>query len=73
MRGATEMIEPGTEQLKISTHTPLAGRDIQGLSTVLAEEPFLLTRPLRGATLEFIDEKITDFISTHTPLAGRDR
>ena len=34
---------------------------------------FQLTRPLRGATSEFIIIAVNVNISTHTPLAGRDQ
>ena len=33
---------------------------------------FLLTRLLRGATLQFYEEKDNLWVSTHTPLARRD-
>ena len=56
----------------ISTHTPLAGRDLP-----VHENPgrvqFLLTRPLRGATrMSVFAVETASLISTHTPLAGRD-
>ena len=55
----------------ISTHTPLAGRDqLRGLR-VTGVRPFLLTRPLRGATRRSYSAPPRS-ISTHTPLAGRD-
>ena len=34
----------------ISTHTPLAGRDVADGKTLTVDGKFLLTRPLRGAT-----------------------
>ena len=57
--------------MKISTHTPLAGRDLLlWLATIL--KIFLLTRPSRGATTCNLNAGIPRRISTHTPLAGRD-
>ena len=56
----------------ISTHTPLAGRDIHVRHIVCRVRLFLLTRPLRGAThCQPLCERCL-IISTHTPLAGRD-
>ena len=56
----------------ISTHTPLAGRDRLMQVHRGAPNIFLLTRPLRDVTSNFIDNGGGDIISTHTPLAGRD-
>ena len=56
----------------ISTHTPLAGRDITGASSRLSIPQFLLTRPSRGVTNEERSLFSRKSISTHTPLAGRD-
>ena len=56
---------------QISTHTPLAGRDPINISFILLN-PFLLTRPSRGATEKVILGGWILGISTHTPLAGRD-
>ena len=62
------------EQLRaqISTHTPLAGRDERILLARSFKQQFLLTRPLRGATLNPAFTRLWKRISTHTPLAGRD-
>ena len=56
----------------ISTHTPLAGRDIDNLVTFHTLITFQLTRPSRGVTKMDVGYNLTDDISTHTPLAGRD-
>ena len=57
---------------KISTHTPLAGRDNCRLLEECKKETFLLTRPLRDVTVPFSFSPRPLSISTHTPLAGRD-
>ena len=56
----------------ISTHAPLAGRDLTVVPLIGEITKFQPTRPLRGATLlpPFPSECIK--ISTHAPLAGRD-
>ena len=57
---------------KISTHTPLAGRDWRRSLKTHAHMTFQLTRPLRGATKMNSEYIAIAYISTHTPLAGRD-
>ena len=57
---------------KISTHTPLAGRDWRVRSDRIRMDKFLLTRPSRGATRQRMAGLYRSKISTHTPLAGRD-
>ena len=57
---------------KISTHTPLAGRDACVVYLTKQTVRFLLTRPSRGATVRTQATEPNDSISTHTPLAGRD-
>ena len=49
-RGATEENGLCPDCYRISTHTPLAGRDLTQLSVWLMPSEFLLTRPSRGAT-----------------------
>ena len=58
---------------KISTHTPLAGRDVPLTASHPRKGGFQLTRPLRGATQRLFSALNVWNISTHTPLAGRDR
>ena len=57
---------------KISTHTPLAGRDKIRNIRISRITRFLLTRPSRGAILQVPVVQFAQIISTHTPLAGRD-
>ena len=71
LRGATFVDRVKSEVDEISTHAPLAGRDLpfgRCASNVLLFQP---TRPLRGATVvsNIMQERT---ISTHAPLAGRD-
>ena len=57
----------------ISTHAPLAGRDVLVVSIGIKVFKFQPTRPLRGATESVPALATSDFlISTHAPLAGRD-
>ena len=61
-----------TIKICISTHAPLAGRDLSfpWLNvTILRFQP---TRPLRGATETAEPTNSITEISTHAPLAGRD-
>ena len=59
---------------RISTHAPLAGRDVLVVSIGIKVFKFQPTRPLRGATESVPALATSDFlISTHAPLAGRDR
>ena len=58
--------------MDISTHTPLAGRDLQGKVEAYEQADFYSHAP-RGARLSGLDKVETAIkISTHTPLAGRD-
>ena len=49
LRGATVCLFVIERKMAISTHTPLAGRDV-ALESQQETGQFLLTRPLRGAT-----------------------
>ena len=71
LRGATPLGIHSLAPDYISTHTPLAGRDVC-TSHYISLSEFLLTRPLRGATRFDMRIAIYARISTHTPLAGRD-
>ena len=72
LRGATEDTgETGVDYF-ISTHAPLAGRDLKVSGISKSSKVFQPTRPLRGATWRDKDAKKTYCISTHAPLAGRD-
>ena len=57
---------------RISTHTPLAGRDEPGGHRLGKFLEFQLTRPSRGVTITTLGGNDESTISTHTPLAGRD-
>ena len=57
---------------RISTHTPLAGRDDSARMISMLLFLFLLTRPLRDVTMMGYIGYMGMIISTHTPLAGRD-
>ena len=56
----------------ISTHAPLAGRDVLLWNIAPREGKFQPTRPLRGATVRAANRSPIGNISTHAPLAGRD-
>ena len=58
--------------MRISTHTPLARRDLFSSHYPLSSLKFLLTRLLRGVTNLFVAFHDEFVISTHTPLARRD-
>ena len=66
--GAIPGYDPNSE---ISTHAPLAGRDMAVSQERILFQVFQPTRPLRGATRVQIT-KVGGYISTHAPLAGRD-
>ena len=53
------------------SHAPCGARRSQQIASRKVLE-FLLTRPLRGATVRGQPTKKGSEISTHTPLAGRD-
>ncbi len=54
------------------SHAPCGARQ-RWVDYNVAAEAFLLTRPLRGATVIAISKILIPDISTHTPLAGRDK
>ena len=53
------------------SHAPCGARLCTGIST-LSAAAFLLTRPMRGATITCLIITLCFIISTHTPLARRD-
>ena len=68
LRGVTILSNASLLSTLISTHTPLARRDVFTIARSVYFNPFLLTRPLRGVTTKnlshvFID---SDFYS-HAP------
>ena len=71
MRGATVRGNGSTNGLKISTHTPRAGRDPFEVRDAL--KGLISTHtPRAGRDGLCTDHVRTDRISTHTPRAGRD-
>ena len=54
MRGATLYVGDAFNLSAISTHTPHAGRDDRGRRSNGQPAEFLLTRPMRGATLKLM-------------------
>ena len=72
MRGATLAFEQLYKDSVISTHTPHAGRDLNYHQLFSQTIRFLLTRPMRGATIDTVATDTRNEISTHTPHAGRD-
>ena len=72
LRGATILGTALHTGIEISTHAPLAGRDVSTMLLITPISPFQPTRPLRGATLTNPKTFKWFFISTHAPLAGRD-
>ena len=73
LRGATWLDSVTVLQRHISTHAPLAGRDVADQAASGKWEVFQPTRPLRGATYGEVFAALTVVISTHAPLAGRDQ
>ena len=57
-RGATSASGSPSLTGRISTHTPLAGRDTAPAHRSAGPPRFLLTRPSRGATLQAADQMI---------------
>ena len=57
--------------IRISTHTPLAGRDYYK-SHQFHDQYISTHTPLAGRDLSETSENPVQNISTHTPLAGRD-
>ena len=70
-RGATGRKVDAVEELRISTHTPLAGRDEKTASLMYAIKISTHT-PLAGRDCCASRNTAQVPISTHTPLAGRD-
>ena len=72
LRGATSLRRTAAAKKHISTHTPLAGRDIFPPPKLLFPKHFYSHAPC-GARHSAAPTLSADWIiSTHTPLAGRD-
>ena len=70
-RGATECRVAIATVYCVSTHTPLAGRDM--LFPILVQVLHVSTHtPLAGRDTFTVTSYLTGGVSTHTPLAGRD-
>ena len=61
-----------TDDLSISTHTPLAGRDSADIDSLTGDTMISTHTPLGGRDGSGSQRLHTAGISTHTPLAGRD-
>ena len=72
LAGRDLTLTPVHRAVVISTHAPLAGRDTNAAVSEPEADVFQPTRPLRGATSEYLDIVQVEPISTHAPLAGRD-
>ena len=71
LRDVTTSTPRCNSRVVISTHTPLAGRDVY--PDLNSDKQHISTHtPLAGRDDEFLNSDSTDVISTHTPLAGRD-
>ena len=66
------MVHLGVFGRIISTHTPLARRDLTRPWALNRRRRFLLTRLSRGVTQLSVGTRVSVPISTHTPLARRD-
>ena len=70
LRGATNDLEIGEPINRISTHTPLAGRDRKYVTAKWGATPFQLTRPLRGATAACYACRFNEKFQLTRPLRG---
>ena len=71
-RGARHKDNSFPRLIHISTHTPLAGRDLRGLDVVVTGDSISTHTPLAGRDRIMQIVMNWEPISTHTPLAGRD-
>ena len=58
--------------IKISIHAPRAGGDAARKCTPTGKTGFQSTPPVRGATIERLNERMEAAISIHAPRAGGD-
>ena len=70
-RGATMVEGPDCVWSIISTHTPLAGRDVYWAFVCSTHSLFLLTRPSRGATEHFGQTPASAHFYSHAPRGAR--
>ena len=72
LRGATEQTVHFLNQVDISTHAPLAGRDKEQTTEQAQPAQISTHAPLAGRDRRFSFALFWHTISTHAPLAGRD-
>ena len=72
MRGATDAKKLGDDEIYISTHAPLAGRDRPAFSVETAGKYFNPRAPCGARRRGLLISLLSYQISTHAPLAGRD-
>ena len=73
LRGVTFPMDRGQKRPKISTHTPLARRDLQKPQARAGASGISTHTPLaRRDAVAALTRATKFFISTHTPLARRD-
>ena len=73
LRGATAAAKRAAHERPISTHAPLAGRDVSCRSDGHPHLSISTHAPLAGRDLAMRAEERENKISTHAPLAGRDK
>ena len=72
MRGATRLNQYGKVNRHISTHAPLAGRDLELKSRERTNNIFQPTRPLRGATISEVHSfRISNNFNPRAPCGAR--
>ena len=71
-RGATAEYGTTADYLAISTHTPLAGRDLLPTDDYFRQLDFYSHAPRGARRPRYKPVPRPEIISTHTPLAGRD-
>ena len=72
LRGATEKLTEMLPTFLISTHAPLAGRDVLVMMCSSFLQNISTHAPLAGRDVEADNIAVDIIISTHAPLAGRD-
>ena len=72
LRGATMLKAAEAGTCGISTHAPLAGRDVEAFRVSGGQTYFNPRAPCGARHWLFSDKRRKEGISTHAPLAGRD-
>ena len=73
LRGATARPQGLPRAACISTHAPLAGRDLPREGSFAATNRFQPTRPLRGATVIYTEDQLVKVFQPTRPLRGATR